>query len=329
MRAGLYKILITGGAGFIGSAFVRNLAGKGYRLAICDKLTYAGDLKRLEELKRRAIFYKIDICDAKKMTQIFRKEKPQDIVNFAAETHVDRSIRNALPFIKTNIIGLETLLALSRKFEIKKFIHISSDEVYGETKAGKFDEDCSLRPSNPYSASKAAGDLLINSYIRTFNFPAIIVRPCNNYGPWQYPEKLIPLTVLKIQRKEKIPLYGDGRNTREWLYVDDCAEGILKILKKGKTGKIYNLGSAVEKYNIDVVRIILKILKKDENMIQFVKDRPGHDIRYRLNSDEVFNEIGWSPNVSFEKGLENTVSWCLRHKDWLLSKWNQIAPLYK
>jgi len=340
MRKSLRKILVTGGAGFIGSAFVRLFlnrdcpqAVKGLSLdkkvVVVDKLTYAGDLKRLEEVKGKYKFYKADICDKKRIESIFKKEKPDIIVHFAAQTHVDRSIIDATPFIETNVKGTQVLLDIARKHKIRKLVHISSDEVYGDIEKGKFTEDSPLKPNNPYAASKAAADLLIKSYIRTYGFPAVIIRPCNNYGLWQYPEKLIPLAVLKILKNEKISLYADGRNRREWLYVEDCAEGILKILKKGKIGKIYNLGSGCEMENIVVASMLLKILNKESGMVEFVKDRPGHDIRYSLDSSKVRREINWSPKFNFIDGLKLTVEWYLGHKDWLLSKWSKVSSLYK
>ncbi len=215
------------------------------------------------------------------------------------------------------------------KHKIKKFIHTSSDEVYGEIKRGSFSEDSPLHPNSPYAASKAAADLLINAYIRTYNFPAIIVRPCNNYGPWQYPEKLIPLAILKILRNQKVPVYAKGENIREWLYVEDCAKGIMQILQKGRVGQIYNLGSNEERENIEVVKAILKILHAPENMIEFVKDRPGHDIRYKLDSQKIYHEINWRPEIKFEEGIKFTVQWCFKHRNWLFSKWKDIAKLYK
>jgi len=337
MRSGISKILVTGGAGFIGSAFVRLLCrdcprrglSLNYKVIVIDKLTYAGDLKRLEGLKQAFKFYKVDICDKKKIKFIFEKERPQVLINFAAETHVDRSIQDSSVFLETNISGTKVLLDNAMKYNVERLIHLSSDEVYGEIEKGQFFESSPLKPNSPYSAAKAAADLLINSYIRTYSLPAIIVRPCNNYGPWQYPEKLIPLAILKILRNEKIPIYADGKNVREWLYVDDCAQGIMQVLKKGKIGEIYNLGSNEEKQNIEVVKRILNILNASQDMIQFVKDRAGHDKRYRLNSCKVYHEIGWNPSFTFEIGLKTTVEWCLQHKAWLLSKWKYIAPLYK
>ncbi len=324
MRSGIYKILVTGGAGFIGSAFVRLLARdcppRGLSLAVVDSLTYAGDLARLKEAAGKYKFYKADIRNKNPIEAIFRKERPQIVVHFAAATHVDRSIQDASPFIETNVKGTQVILDASRKYEVKRFIHISTDEIYGEIKKGKFSEDSPLKPNSPYAASKAAGDLLVKSYIRTYNLPAIIIRPSNNYGPWQYPEKLIPLAILKVVKEQKIPVYADGRNVREWLYVEDCVKGIWRIMQKGRTGEVYNLGSDEEQRNIDVVKAILRLLKAGNNMIQFVKDRPGHDIRYHLDSKEIFNKIGWRPQVKFQEGINLTVNWYLRHNDWLLSK---------
>ena len=329
MRAGLPKILITGGAGFIGSAFTRLLTRERHKVIVIDKLTYAGDLKRLKDIKGRYKFYKADICNNKLIDLIFKKERPAIVVNFSAETHVDRSILDATAFIKTNVIGTQVLLDTSRKYKINKFIQISSDEVYGDIKKGSFSESSPLKPNSPYAASKAGADLLVRTYIRTYGFPAIIIRPCNNYGPWQYPEKLIPLAILKILRKEKIPVYAKGNNVREWLYVDDCAKGILQILKKGRLGHVYNLGSGEVKQNIETIRMLLRILCVPESAVKFVKDRPGHDIRYSLNSRKVFSEIKWSSRVKLEEGLKLTVHWCLLQKGWLFSKWKNISQLYK
>lgn len=329
MRAGLSKILITGGAGFIGSAFVRQAIKARHKVIVVDKLTYAGDIKRLEGLGEKYKFYKTDICDKAKMEAIFRKEKPKLVVNFAAETHVDRSILDSKDFLGTNVFGTKVLLDIARKYEVDRLIHVSSDEVYGDIERGKFTEDSPLKPSSPYSATKAAADLLVRSYVRTFSFPAVIVRPSNNYGPWQYPEKLIPLAILKLIRKEKIPVYAKGENVREWLYVEDCARGIFEVLKHGKSGEIYNLGSGQEKNNLEVVRTIIKALGAPQDSIQFVKDRPGHDIRYSLNSQKLLKETGWRPKVKFEQGIKLTVNWCLKNKNWLLKKWANVAPLYK
>jgi dTDP-glucose 4,6-dehydratase len=334
MRKKLSKILVTGGAGFIGSAFARLILSRGCvqgrpSLIIIDKLTYAGDLARLKNAGKNYAFYKTDICNAKQLELIFAREKPEILVNFAAETHVDRSILDARAFLETNILGTRVLLDMSRKYGIKKFIQVSTDEVYGEIARGHFTEDSSLKPSSPYAASKAAADLLIKAYIRTYNFPAVIIRPCNNYGPWQYPEKLIPLAIVKILKGEKVPVYGKGKNVREWLYVEDCARGIFEILEKGKAGSIYNLGSSEEKQNLKVVRLLLRILDAPAQAIQFVKDRPGHDLRYKLDTKKTKEEIGWQPKVGLEDGLRLTVDWSLKNKRWLISKWSDVCKLYK
>ena len=303
--------LVTGGCGFIGSEFVRQGIRRGYKIVVVDKLTYAGDLKRLKEVKGKYRFYKADIRNRKKIEEIFKKEKPQAIVHFAAESHVDRSINDALPFVKTNVEGTLNLLEISKKYKVERFIHTSTDETYGEIEKGKFTEKSSLSPNSPYAAAKASADLLIKSYIRTYNFPAIIIRPCNNYGPWQYPEKLIPLTILKALKNKKIPVYGKGINVREWLYVCDCCEAIFLVLEKGRIGEIYNIGSGQEKRNIDVVYAILKILGKPNTLIEFVRDRPGHDLRYALNTDKIKKEISWQAKVKFEEGIKKTVDWYL------------------
>lgn len=320
MRAGIPKILVTGGAGFIGSAFVRLAARCGYRTVICDKLTYAGDLSRLKEADGSYKFYRADICNTAVIGRIIKKEIPYGIINFAAETHVDRSIAGCAPFLKTNILGTQVLLDLSKKFKIKRFVQISTDEVYGEIKNGQFTENSELKPNSPYAASKASADLLIRAYIRTYGFPGIIVRPCNNYGPWQYPEKLIPLGIACAIKGRKIPVYGRGINTREWLYVDDCARGILEVFRKGKPGEVYNLGSGEEKINLEVVRGILGLSGDDQRMFEFVKDRPGHDIRYKLDSGKLRRLTGWKPEINFTRGLKLTVEWYLRNQRWLLRK---------
>lgn len=329
MRAKLPKILATGAAGFIGSAFIRQAVAEGYPLAVLDKLDYAADLRRLQEVKGRYNFYKGDICDRALIGSIIKEERPEIVINFAAQTHVDRSIRDAAPFIKTNVEGTQVLLDATRGHNLARFIQISTDEVYGDIDKGSFREDSPLGPNSPYAASKAAGDFLVRSYLRTYGLPAMIIRPCNNYGPWQYPEKLIPLAVLKLLRGEKVPVYAKGQNVREWLYVEDCAGGILRIMQKGEPGGIYNLGSGQERRNIQVVRALLRILGRGEGEIEFVKDRAGHDIRYSLDSRRLFELISWRPRTDFEDGLKATVSWCLANKEWLLNKWKDVASLYK
>lgn len=329
MRAKLHKILITGGAGFIGSAFTRFAVKNGYSPVVVDKLTYAGDLERLKEIKGKYKFYKADICDKNKIWQIFKKESPEIVIHFAAESHVDRSIQDSSPFIETNIKGTQVLLDCSRKYNVAGFIHLSTDEVYGDIAVGKFNENSALKPNSPYAASKAAADLLVKSYIRTYHFPAIIVRPSNNYGPWQYPEKFIPRAILTVIKNQKIPVYADGKNVREWLYVEDCAEGIYQVMKKGKIGEAYNLGSNLEKQNIQVAKSILNAMEAGNDRIEFVKDRLGHDIRYSIETKKINSEINWRSKVNFENGLKLTVDWCVEHHAWLLSKWEDIVKLYK
>ncbi len=314
------KILTTGSAGFIGSAFVRLLAQKGREVIIVDNLDYAADLKRLADAQGYYKFYKADICDRKKIESIFKKEKPSVVVNFAAQSHVDRSIKEPFIFTDTNIRGTQVILEAVKKYEVERFVHISTDEVYGDIEDGEFLETTPLNPSSPYSASKASADLLVKSYQRTFKVPAIIVRPSNNYGPWQYPEKLIPLAVMKILLGEKVPVYARGENVREWLFVEDSVEGIFQIMEKAKAGEIYNLGSGEEKQNIEVVKAILSILGASESRIEFVSDRLGHDIRYKLNSQKVRQETGWQAKVKFAEGIQKTVEWCVANKRWLLSK---------
>lgn len=311
------KILVTGGAGFIGSAFIRLLAGTVVPIAIIDKLTYAGDLARIKVALPNFKFYRTDICDKSGIEVIFQKERPDIVVHFAAETHVDRSIDNASPFIETNIKGTQVLLDVSRKYKVSKLIHISTDEVYGEIKNGKFSESSPIKPNSPYAASKAAADLLVQAYIRTYRFPAVIVRSCNNYGPWQFPEKLIPVAISTVLKGGKAPVYARGQNVREWLYVDDCAKGILKIMQNGRIGQVYNLGSGIESKNIDIVKLILKYLNVSPSRYKFVKDRPGHDLRYSLDCSKIKKELIWRPQVSFKEGLRFTVNWYLQHKPWL------------
>jgi len=323
MRKRIHKILVTGGAGFIGSEFVRQLSREYPRkkggLIVVDKLTYAGDLVRLAEARGKYKFYKSDICDKARMNAIFKKERPQVVVNFAAETHVDRSIADASVFIETNVKGAHTLLEVSKKYNIDKFFQISTDEVYGDIKRGRFNENSPLKPNSPYAASKAAADLLIRSYVRTYGFPAVIIRPCNNYGPWQYPEKLIPVIISNAMQDKKIPVYSKGLNVREWLYVSDCARAILLLMDKGKAGEIYNIGSGYYAKNINVVKIILKIKGKPHKLIQFVDDRLGHDFRYSLDYSKL-RKLGWKPKIDLFSGLQDTVVWNLTNSKWLMSK---------
>jgi dTDP-glucose 4,6-dehydratase len=315
------KLLVTGGAGFIGSEFVRQAVQKGYGIAVVDKLSYAGDFERLKEVSGKVSFHKVDISDRESVERIFQKEKPGSIVHWAAESHVDRSIADASPFLDTNIKGTQVLLDISRRYEIRKFINISTDEVYGDLKLeGQFYEATPLNPSSPYSVSKAAADMLGRAYYRTYGLPVITVRPSNNYGPWQYPEKLIPVVVVRAFKDEKVPVYARGENVREWLFVSDCAHAVFEILEKSKPGETYNTGSGEEKRNIDVVKTVLQILGKPEGLIEFVQDRPGHDFRYSLNSDKIRGKLGWETKVPFSEGIEKTVRWYVDNMEWVRSK---------
>lgn len=323
------KLLVTGGAGFIGSEFVRQGVKKGYEIVVLDKLTYAGDMERLSEVKGKIKFYKVDICSYKACKEVFDIEKPNIVVHFAAETHVDRSILNPKAFLRTNIEGTYNLFEISKQYNIEKFINIITDEVYGEIEEGSFTEDSPLRPNSPYAVSKASQDMLGRAYFRTYNFPVITVRPSNNYGPWQYPEKLIPVAIFKAMRDEPIPIYGNGLNVREWLYVEDCAEAIFQIMEKGKIGEVYNVGSGFEKKNIEVVRTILSLLKKSEALIKFVKDRPGHDFRYSVSTEKIKKELNWEAKTSFEEGIEKTVKWYVDNRNWLEKKIKFLSKYWK
>lgn len=322
------KLLITGGAGFIGSEFVRQAVAQGFDSIIIDKISYAGDLKRIEEVIQKVKFYKADVCNAEFIDYIFAKEKPKIVIHFAAETHVDRSIIDPHAFLRTNIEGTFNLLELSKKYRISKFINITTDEVYGEIEKGKFTENSPLKPNSPYSVSKAGQDMLGRAYFRTYGLPVITLRPCNTYGAWQYPEKLIPVIIVKALNNEPIPVYGDGSNIREWLYVEDFASVVFEIINKGKDGEIYNIGSNIEKKNIEVVKAILSILNKPETLIQFVKDRPGHDLRYSLSTEKTKQNIGWEAKMSFEEGIEKTVKWYLDNKQWVNTKLQELKEYW-
>jgi dTDP-glucose 4,6-dehydratase len=317
----MLKLIVTGGAGFIGSEFVRQGVAKGYPITVIDKLSYAGDKERLKEVEKNIVFHKIDITNRASLEKIFKQDKPDAVIHWAAESHVDRSIMDATPFLDSNIKGTQVLLDVSREYGIKKFINISTDEVYGDLgEDGQFFETTPLNPSSPYSVSKASADMLGRAYHRTYSVPVITVRPSNNYGPWQYPEKLIPVIIFKATTDEKVPVYAKGENIREWLFVSDCADAVFEILEKGSAGDIYNLGSGEEKRNIVVVKTILEILGKPEELIDFVKDRPGHDFRYSLNSKKITDQIGWKTKVAFAEGIEKTVKWYRDNMKWLKSK---------
>ncbi|MDD5255129.1 MAG: dTDP-glucose 4,6-dehydratase [Candidatus Omnitrophica bacterium] len=314
-----HRILVTGGAGFIGSEFVRQVSALGAAVSVIDKLTYAGDRQRLRGLDRQISFHKGDICDAGFLDKVFRRESPDSVVHFAAETHVDRSISDASLFVRTNVQGTHALLSAARRYAVRRFVHISSDEVYGEIRRGAFREESPLRPSSPYSASKASADLLVQAFMRTYRFPALIVRPSNNYGPWQFPEKLIPVIIHRALHNRTVPIYARGLNRREWICVSDCASGILCALQKGKDGEVYNLGSGHEEKNLDIARKILEILQRRTSLIKFVVDRPGHDFRYALDSAKM-RSLGWAPKLTFAEGISETVGWYAHHREWLAGK---------
>jgi dTDP-glucose 4,6-dehydratase len=317
------KLLVTGGAGFIGSEFVRQGVQRRYTITVIDKLSYAGDLKRIKEVEGKITFHAADITDRKSVQDIMKSENPDTVVHWAAESHVDRSITNASPFLETNVTGTQVLLDAAKDYGVKQFINISTDEVYGDLgKDGRFYESTPLNPSSPYSVSKASADMLGRAYQRTYGLPVITVRPSNNYGPWQYPEKLIPVIVMKAMNNEKVPVYAKGENVREWLFVSDCANAVFQIMEKGEAGEIYNVGSGEEKRNIEVVKTVLALLKKPEDLIEFTKDRPGHDFRYSLNSDKIKGQLGWRCRVTFSEGIEKTVRWYVENMEWVRSKLN-------
>lgn len=317
-------VIVTGGAGFIGSNFIFYLMGN-YpicRIICLDKLTYAARLSTLKPVLecKNFRFVKADICDREAVYQLFEEEKPDVVVNFAAETHVDRSIEAPALFLQTNIFGTAVLLDACINYGIKRFHQVSTDEVYGDLPLDRpdlmFSEKDLLRPSSPYSSSKAASDLLVLSYHRTYGLPVTISRCSNNYGPYQFPEKLIPLIISKALHDQRLPVYGQGLNVRDWLYVRDHCRAIDFILKKGRSGEIYNIGGHNERRNIDVVRLICRQLGKSESLITYVADRKGHDLRYAIDTSKISKELGWTPKIPFEDGIKETVLWYKDHLDW-------------
>jgi dTDP-glucose 4,6-dehydratase len=328
-------LLITGGAGFIGSHVVRLFINQypEYQIINIDKLTYAGNLENLKDIenKKNYTFVKGDICDEKLVDSLFQKYNFDGVIHLAAESHVDRSILNPMEFIQTNVIGTVTLLNVAKKYwkdgKNKLFYHISTDEVYGslENQNDYFTETTAYDPRSPYSAAKASSDHFVRAYFNTFNLPVVISNCSNNYGPNQFPEKLIPLMINNIQKEKPLPIYGKGENIRDWLYVVDHAKAIDKIFHKGKVGETYNIGGNNEWKNIDLVKLLCKIVDKklgkpqgtSEKLITFVKDRAGHDLRYAIDSSKIQKQLGWKPEVNFEQGLELTVDWYLQNKNWL------------
>ncbi|UZE92309.1 MAG: dTDP-glucose 4,6-dehydratase [Methanosarcinales archaeon] len=308
------KILITGGAGFIGCNFVRYMLKKypDEEIVVLDKLTYAGRIENLQDVMDKIKFIKGDICDRKDVEKV----KECDVIfNFAAETHVDRSIIDAGIFVKTDVLGTYNLLEYARKHNIGKYIQISTDEIYGSIEKGSFKEEDMLDPSSPYSASKAGADLLVKAYYKTYGLPVLITRSSNNFGPYQYPEKLIPVLILNALHDKPLPIYGEGGNVRDWIYVLDNCEAIDVVFRKGKIGEIYNIASGNEKQNIEIVNMILKELNKPESLIEFVTDRPGHDFRYSLDTGKI-KQLGWKPKVRFEEGIKRTIKWYVENRWW-------------
>ncbi|MCS7280535.1 MAG: dTDP-glucose 4,6-dehydratase [Desulfobacterota bacterium] len=317
------RILVTGGCGFIGSNFIRYMLERyPYEIVNLDKLTYAGNLENLKDLEkdRRLRFVKGDIADLRLVEDVF--DLGIDVlINFAAESHVDRSIIDPSDFIKTNVFGTYTLLEVAKRRGISKFIQISTDEVYGSLgPEGKFTEETPLCPTSPYSASKASADLLCLAYYKTYGLPVIITRCSNNYGPYQFPEKLIPLVITNALEDKELPIYGDGRNVRDWIHVIDHARAIDLVLHRGRPGQIYNIGADNERTNIEIVRMLLDILGKPYSLIKFVKDRPGHDRRYAIDAAKIKRELGFKTEIEFEKGLPETVNWYIENRSW----WERI-----
>ncbi len=322
------KIIVTGGAGFIGSNFIfYMLKNHPEDKIIClDKLTYAGNLSTLKDVmgKPNFKFVKADICDRDAVYALFEEENPDVVVNFAAESHVDRSIENPDVFLRTNIIGTATLMDACRKYGIKRYHQVSTDEVYGDLPLDRpdlfFTEETPIHTSSPYSSSKAGADLLVLAYYRTFGLPVTISRCSNNYGPYHFPEKLIPLMIANALADKPLPVYGEGLNVRDWLYVEDHCKAIDLIIRNGRVGEVYNIGGHNEKRNIDVVKIILKSLEKPESLITYVTDRKGHDMRYAIDPTKIKNELGWEPETKFEDGIKKTIKWYLDNKEW----WQEI-----
>lgn len=314
------KLLVTGGAGFIGSCFIRHVLAKhkDYEIINLDKLTYAGNIENLDDIKNdpRYQFVKGDIADKNLAMEL--TSSVDVVVNFAAESHVDRSIEGPEIFIETNVKGTLNLLQASLKNKVKRYLQVSTDEVYGTLgKTGYFYETTPLAPNSPYSASKASADMLVRAYFETYKMPNLITRCSNNYGPYQYPEKLIPFFITKLLKGEKVPVYGDGLNVRDWLYVYDHCEAIDTVLNKGKEGEVYNIGGHNEKTNMEITRLILDAMGKDESSIEYVQDRLGHDRRYAIANDKIQKELGWEPSIKFEDGIKLTIEWYLNNQEWI------------
>ncbi|MDR9857984.1 dTDP-glucose 4,6-dehydratase [Paenibacillus sp. VCA1] len=318
------KLLVTGGAGFIGSNFVLYMLQQypDYKIINLDSLTYAGNLENLKSIENHPnyTFTKTDITDAKAIDALFQ-QGIDVVVNFAAESHVDRSILDPEVFVKTNVLGTQVLLDAAKKYGVTKFVQVSTDEVYGTLgETGLFTEETPLTPNSPYSASKAGGDLLVRAYHETFGLPVNITRCSNNYGPYQFPEKLIPLMISRALNDQALPIYGDGLNIRDWLYVEDHCSAIDLVIQKGRVGEVYNIGGNNERTNLHIVKTILAELNKPESLITYVQDRPGHDRRYGIDPTKITQELGWKPKHNFETGIKETIQWYLNNKEW----WTRI-----
>lgn len=318
------KILVTGGAGFIGSNYINTILSESDDFVLnIDKLTYAGNLENLHEIESKSNyrFVKGDICNSELIDYLFTKYKFTHVVNFAAESHVDRSILGSEIFFKTNVIGTNVLLEAAKRYEVEKFLQVSTDEVYGSLGAeGLFTESTPLSPNSPYSSSKASADMMALSFYHTYGMPVVITRCSNNYGQLQFPEKLIPLMIINALNDKKLPVYGDGMNVRDWIYVIDHNKAIDLVLEKGRIGEVYNIGASREMPNIEIIKLILSRLNKGEDLIEYVQDRLGHDRRYAIDSSKIQNELGWSPKFDFEIAIENTIDWYLNNKNW----WERI-----
>ncbi len=322
------KLIVTGGAGFIGSNFIFHMlkAHPEDRIVCLDKLTYAGNLSTLRGVMDRPNFrfVKLDICDREGVYRLFEEEKPDIVVNFAAESHVDRSIENPGVFLETNVLGAGVLMDACRKYGIGRFHQVGTDEVYGDLPLDRpdllFTEETPIHTSSPYSSSKASADLLVMAYHRTYGLPCTISRCSNNYGPWQFPEKLIPLMIANALADKPLPVYGEGKNVRDWLYVDDHCRAIDLILRGGRVGEVYNIGGHNEMANIDIVKLICRELGKPESLITYVTDRKGHDLRYAIDPAKIHRELGWLPETKFADGIRRTIAWYLEHRAW----WEEI-----
>jgi dTDP-glucose 4,6-dehydratase len=311
------SLLVTGGAGFIGSNFVRRRAGRG-KLVVLDALTYAGNLASLAEVSGFE-FVRGDICDGPLVEKVLAEFGVDQIVHFAAESHVDRSILGPAAFVQTNVVGTATLLEKARAAGVKRFVHVSTDEVYGDLGADDpaFSEETSIKPRSPYSASKAGSDHLVRAYFETYKFPTLITRCSNNYGPYQFPEKLIPLMILNALDDQPLPVYGDGMNVRDWIHVEDHCAAVERVLEAGRDGEVYNIGGRSERPNLEIVRAILSALGKPESLIRYVTDRPGHDRRYAIDDRKIERELGWVRQRSLDEGLASTIEWYRSHEGWV------------